>query len=157
MRQKLLCALLMLASACSIGGTAGDPAREGERFHRLLDDADYSALYRSSSDLMVAGVPEDVFAELFGLVHDQKGAVRQATLRSARRYARPDGNFMVLHYDTRFERGTAQESIVYRIDARERLRLEGYQAEAPGWPGMMIGEFATRFESDAAKGEAESR
>jgi hypothetical protein len=157
MRQRLLCALLMLTSACSSGGGAGDPAQEGERFHRLYSGADYAALYRASSDLMVASVPQDMFAELFGIVHDQKGAVRQAVLRSARRYSRSDGNFVVLHYDTRFERGPARESIVYRIDERERLRLEGYQAEAPGWPGMMIGEFASRIEAGGAESEAESR
>ena len=154
MGRMLILALLILA-ACQ--QAAATPEAEGERFHRLYNAGDHAALYRGTSEIFSSSIDEAMFDELMRVPAAQFGAMRQAELRSVRRYSREDGEFVVLRYDTAFERGAAHEAIVYRVGEDGRLELEGYQIEAPGWPGMMMGEFASLLEEGAADGRYSER
>lgn len=138
MRHLLLCALLAIAAACSRGG-APSPEAEAERFHRLYSEGDYASLYPTVSEVQRSGMDAAMFADLMDFARDRFGPVRDATLSSMRRHDRDGVGYVLLRYDTRFERGSAHEVISYRIGPGEQLELEGYHITSPGWPGMLWG------------------
>jgi hypothetical protein len=140
MRSRLLLLAAFAAFAACSPGTDVPAAEQGvASFHSALDSGRYAAIHASSSAEMKGTTSADDLARLLAVVHDRLGRFRGGKTRSWNDSRTTSGHFVTLDYAATYERGTAEENFVFRIDDG-RAALAGYHVnsnaliEAPAQP-----------------------
>jgi hypothetical protein len=108
-----------------------DAERAARDWLALADAADAAGTWTAAASLFRDAVPEDEWARSLDAARAPLGAVVARTLRAARAAAElpgaPDGEYVVLEFDTRFERKRAAvETVTPMRDADGRWRVAGY-------------------------------
>jgi Protein of unknown function (DUF4019) len=108
-----------------------DAERAARDWLALADVADVGGTWAAAASLFRHAVPEDEWARSLEAVRAPLGAVVARTLRTGRPAAElpgaPDGEYVVLEFDTRFERKRAAvETVTPMRDADGRWRVSGY-------------------------------
>ncbi len=135
--KKLLSAFLAVALSAGIC-FAASPEKKAEKsadnWLELLDNKDYAQSYDESSSLFKASVQKDEWVRTCGSLRDMLGAAKSRKLVSATRQNKmqgaPDGEYIILVYDTQFKKKSdAQEIIVPMLDRDGKWRISGYHID----------------------------
>jgi hypothetical protein len=125
MKTCIAMATAALLAACSpIADTKAAEAGV-ERFHRAMDSGRLAEAYDASAPDMKSVTSRDQFITLFGAVHDRLGTYKSGKTVSWKDNANTDGHYVVLNRQAEFERGSATEDFVFRIEKGEAV-LAGY-------------------------------
>jgi hypothetical protein len=135
----LLLAALAALAGCSPGADVPAAEQGVASFHSALDSGRYAAIHASSSAEMKGTTSAEDLTRLLAAVHDRLGRFRTGKTRSWNDSRTTSGHFLTLDYAATYERGTAEENFVFRIDDG-RATLAGYHVnssaliEAPSQP-----------------------
>jgi len=105
--------------------------RAGESWLKLVDSGDADASWEQAAKLFKGAVTKDKWKEALAGVRPPLGKVVSRKLKS-RQYAEqlpgaPDGKYVVLQYDTVFEKkAAAVETVTPMLDADGVWRVSGY-------------------------------
>ena len=128
--------LIGLCGAIAAGGlaAAATPETEAEQaadaWLALVDAGDYAQSWETASDYFKGAITKPQWEQMVAGVRKPLGAVRQRTLRSAQ-YTHtlpgaPDGEYVVLQYDTSFAgKAAAVETVTPKRDG-DAWRVSGY-------------------------------
>ncbi|MEA3061452.1 MAG: hypothetical protein QOJ94_1233 [Sphingomonadales bacterium] len=125
----LFLAALAGLAACSPASDVPVAERGVAAFHAALDSGRYAAIYAASSDEMKRTTSAEDFGRLLAAVHDRFGRFRAGSTRSWNDSRTTSGRFVTLDYAATYERGTAEENFVFRIDD-DRAALAGYHVDS---------------------------
>jgi hypothetical protein len=97
----------------------------------LVDDGKYDASWDAASALLQHGVTKEQFSQKVGAGRKPLGKVLSRVLKWARTMTSlpgaPDGDYVVLKYDTSFEnKKSATETIAPMLDKDGKWRVSGY-------------------------------
>ena len=129
---------VVLASIATLPARAADELQMKHRAEsaayswlKLVDGGHYGASWKSASGLFRNGVSEKEWERQAGAVRAPLGALRSRRLNVAQ-YATslpgaPDGDYVVLQYDSSFEhKSAAVETIAMMLDGDRGWRAAGY-------------------------------
>jgi len=128
-RTALFLAVSAGLAACSPGADVPAAERGVAAFHAALDAGRYAAIHASSSAEMKETTSPADLTRLLAAVHDRLGAFRAGKTRSWNDSRTTSGHFLTLDYSATYERGTAEENFVFRIDG-DRAVLAGYHVNS---------------------------
>jgi hypothetical protein len=94
-------------------------------FHQKLDATDFAGIYGGSSPELKTAAGEDKMVALFAAVHRKLGNFQSGKDVGWNDNVNTGGHFLTINYAAQYDRGTATESFVYRIDGAQ-ARLAGY-------------------------------
>jgi hypothetical protein len=105
--------------------------RAAREWLALADAADAAGTWAAAASLFRNAVPKDEWVHALDAVRAPLGAVVARTLRTARAATElpgaPDGEYVVLEFDTQFERKRAAvETVTPMRDADGGWRVSGY-------------------------------
>jgi len=125
-----LFAFLLPTAGMSADAPGSDPAKAGEQWLRLVDDADYSASWREASPEFKKRIPEDKWIKALGTIRSPLGAV------SARKVANvthakslpglPDGDYTVIQFQTTFAHKASAVETLTLIGSPGGAKVGGY-------------------------------
>jgi len=121
-------AALVLAS-CSTGQDVPAAEREATKFRQMLATGQYAEIYRGSAEEMRQATPEPDLTGLLEAVNTNLGKFESAPAPAWKEQEQGGKQFVSLEYDSKYERGTAKEKFVFRIDAG-KATLAGYEVDA---------------------------
>ena len=125
MKTWIAMATAALLAACSpIADTKAAEAGV-DRFHQAMDSGRLAEAYDASAPDMKSVTSRDQFIALFGAVHDRLGAYKSGKTVGWKDNAETSGHYVVLDREADFERGSATEEFVFRIEKGEAV-LAGY-------------------------------
>jgi hypothetical protein len=146
MRSRLLVLTAFAAlAACSPGADVPAAEQRVAWFHAALDSGRYAAIHASSSAEMKGTTSAADLTRLLAAVHDRLGRFRAGKTRSWNDSRTTSGHFVTLDYAATYERGSAEENFVFRID-NGGAALAGYHVnsnaliEAPAQPPPAVAE-----------------
>ncbi len=116
---------ISLASACGIKQAFGDSDAKISVFHADLDDERFDEIWKETSPMFRKSGSEKEFQQLLAAVHRKLGKVQSSKQNNWRMNTTPQGTFVMVARDTKFEKGSAQESFTY-VREGEELLLAGY-------------------------------
>ena len=108
-----------------------DAEQAARNWLAMADAADAAGTWATAASLFRRAVPADEWARALDAARAPLGAVVARTLRAARPATElpgaPDGEYVILEFDTRFERKRAAvETVTPARDADGRWRVSGY-------------------------------
>ena len=114
-------------ASCAAGMIVGREAGEAgtTQFHKDWNDAKWDNIVKYCDPQMFESTPEPKLRKFFSAVHDKLGKQVSATQGTWRANASTSGNYYIVEYQTKFEKGDATERFVWRI--------HGTQAKLAGW------------------------
>jgi hypothetical protein len=127
--SPLFLAALAGLAACSPGNDVPAAERGVAAFHAALDSGRYAAIQASSSAEMKGTTSAADLTRLLEAVHDRLGAFRAGSTRSWNDSRTTSGRFVTLDYAATYERGSAEENFVFRIDG-DHATLAGYHVNS---------------------------
>ena len=123
---------IALASALVCGCHAGEDtaaAQQGvQRFHQMLDAAQFDAIYDATGPELKAITPKPQFVALLEGIHTRLGAVQHSKQVGWNVNYNNGGGTIALTYQTQFTSGTGTEQFVYRTG--QPALLIGYHIES---------------------------
>jgi len=131
-RTLLLCLLAPGAQALASEATAVDPARRvAGDWLALVDRGDFTASWAQASATFKATVTAAQWQQAAAGARTPLGTLAQRAERSARATTSlpgvPDGRYVVLQYQSSFERkAAATETVTVQFDADGAWRVAGY-------------------------------
>jgi len=125
--QRVLLATVALSflAACLPGDDLPLAQTQVAMFHDKLNAGAFAAIYQGAGPDMKAASAQADFVQLLSAVHRKLGAFQSASAGGWNDNATTSGHFLTLNFAAKFERGSAQENFVYRIDGGHAL-LAGY-------------------------------
>ena len=142
MKRLLLCALLLAlpvglraqdSSPTPTTQSGGETAAQaaGEVWLALTDDARYDAAYIGAAAIFQKLITKDNWIKLVGAGRGPLGKVSTRKLKDAKFSPKmngaPDGQFVVLHFDTTFEKKVAAfETLTTILDTDGQWKVCGY-------------------------------
>jgi hypothetical protein len=125
--------LLFLAAAPALAAGPGEAEgiKAAEDWLKLMDDAQYGASWEASATLFQAAVSKSDWEWRAASVRAPLGKVLSRKLASKQLVhalpGAPDGTYVVLVYDTRFEhKEQARETVTVALESSGRFRGAGY-------------------------------
>ena len=118
-------AIVLAVGACSAPASVAETAPKVAAFHHRIDAEDYAAIWGETSDDMRKVTTEADMEKVFAAVHRKLGKVLKTSQVGWRNNMSTGGNFVSVHIDTKFEKGSGSEEFVYRQVGKE-LKLAGY-------------------------------
>ena len=129
MRTLGIVAAALARSACSIGKDVPLAEAGAARFHQSLDAGKFAETWQSAAPELRAATPQDKWLALLDAVHRKLGKFRTSKTIGWNDNFNNGVHFIVLNQEAQYERGTAQEQFVYRIDAG-KAALAGYHVNS---------------------------
>ena len=142
MKSLLLCGLLLAlpiglcaqeASPTPATQTGGEVAAQaaGEVWLALADDARYDAAYAGAAGMFQKLITKENWVKLVTAGRSPLGKVGSRKLKDAKFSPKmngaPDGQYVVLHFDTTFEKKVAAvETLTVTLDADGQWKVCGY-------------------------------
>ena len=111
---------------------AGEQAREAaEAWLSHIDAGDTEESWRSAASTFKGAVTQEAWAASLDRVQELLGRPLSRVFRTAEHRTElpgaPDGHYVILKYDTRFERKAhGEETVVPQLDRDEVWRVSGY-------------------------------
>lgn len=121
-------AALVLAS-CSSGGDVPTAERTAAQFRKMLAAGQYAEIYRTAAEDMRTTTAEADLTGLLEQVNNNLGKFESAPAPAFKQQSANGGDYVTLEYDSKYERGTAQEKIIIRFDDG-KAALAGYEIDA---------------------------
>ncbi|HVZ16654.1 MAG TPA: DUF4019 domain-containing protein [Terriglobales bacterium] len=109
-----------------------EPAQKaGDRWIAVIDKGDYAGSYERASSMFKGAIGKDDWVQKSKGVRDPLGNVVSRKLDNAQYSTTlpgaPDGEYVVLKYDTSFaNKKSAVETVVMMLDKDEQWRVSGY-------------------------------
>jgi len=131
-RPILLALALALPAACGPQNGATQPAQDAaQAWLALTDSGQYGASWDSAATLFKSAVPRAGWEGMVGQVRTPLGALKSRKLKSATLTrslpGAPDGEYVVIQYDTQFEhKAAAVETVTPMHEADGSWRVSGY-------------------------------
>jgi uncharacterized protein DUF4019 len=136
LRKAILPAAVLAAICIACVARADDAAtaqatRAADEWLKLVDDGAYRESWNQAAGLFKDHVSADQWAQMAGAVRKPLGVLVSRKLKSAR-YATslpgaPDGQYVVIQYDTSFEhKKAAIETVTPMMDKDGNWRVSGY-------------------------------
>lgn len=129
---SLLVLLCLVVPAVHAGESVEDAAQSAAaKWLSLVDSGNYSASWKEAAAYFRGSVPEATWQAQVGAVRGPLGKVLGRALK-ARQYAKslpgaPDGEYVVIQYDTKFEHKQAAIETVTPMKDRDGVwRVSGY-------------------------------
>lgn len=116
---------LILASACGVKQAFGDSDAKISVFHADLDSERFDEIWKETSPVFRKATSEKEFQQLLAAVHRKLGKVESSEQNNWRMNTTPQGTFVMIARNTKFEKGAAQETFTYKREGEELL-LAGY-------------------------------
>ena len=136
-QMKLTSAVVLTLLLCASAATQAQEKPEqlaqksAESWLALVDSGKYAQSWDEAAELFKSAVTKDQWQSALGTVRTPQGKVQSRTLKSAT-YTRtlpnaPDGEYVVIQYDTNFEhKQAAVETVVPMRDKDGAWRVSGY-------------------------------
>jgi len=129
----LLIGALLLGNALAFADDQSEKAavESAKRWLALLDAADYGASWNEAAGLFRSAVSKTQWTQKVQPVRESLGKVESRTLKSATYSTSlpgaPDGQYVVMQYQTSFERKkSALETVTMMLDKDGKWRASGY-------------------------------
>ena len=150
-RTCVLVLACLLAASCGFRQSRLLAEQAVKDFHDMLDRRQYDAIYNAADDLLKSSMTKADFVGYLQGVRDRLGQVRRASGRGFQiNSAAGQGTRVALSFETDFERGTATERFIWRIDdTRATLVLYTAAVEKTTAPQTVLRY--PRASSDAAR------
>jgi hypothetical protein len=106
---------------------------KAEAWLKLVDEAKYDASWDQAAAFFKRAIAKDQWRQAASAAREPLGKVRARTLKSRQHSTTlpgaPDGSYVVIQYDTSFEKkAAAVETITPMLDADGTWRVSGYYA-----------------------------
>ncbi|MEQ7873896.1 DUF3887 domain-containing protein [Sphingomonas sp. ASV193] len=125
MRKALLTASLLFVAACSPRADMAAGEKGVEAFHAALNAGKFDQIYASSDAEMKASTTTDAMRKLLDAIHRKLGNFESGKTVGWNDNSTTNGHFLTLNRNAQFERGTAKEQFVFRINGSHST-LAGY-------------------------------
>jgi hypothetical protein len=122
-------AALSLLSACSPSSDVPLAQAGVASFHQQLNGQRFDAIYAGSGKDFKGATTQADFVQLLAAIHRKLGNFQSGASGSWNDSALTSGHFVTLSYSAKYERGSADETFIYRIDAGRAL-LAGYHVNS---------------------------
>ena len=127
--RKLLVALLVALTGCSMSADSKLAEQAVVQFHEMLDAEQFDAIYEQSSDELKKSATKEKLVALLQGIHKKLGATRASDLQGWKVNYQTSGSFVTLTYSTFYVEDKAQEQFVYRL-LGEKALLVSYHIES---------------------------
>jgi hypothetical protein len=129
-RRGRVCSLVfalaaLLLAACSSGQDLTLAEAEVARFRGQMAAHQFAEIYAQASDELKKSTTEERLTRLLSAIDGKLGAVKSADRTTWGVNFGTSGTTVTLKYKTQFERGTGEETFVYRISGGKAV-LAGY-------------------------------
>ena len=124
----IVVAIPLIASSCARARDAAEAA--SQEFRTRMSSGAYGEIVRSAAPEFRNATTELDFAKAMESVTTRLGAWRSSEEPTWKVYASPSGQTVTLVYTSHFERGTATEEFVWRVQ-QGRSALAGYHVKSP--------------------------
>ncbi|MBW8755658.1 MAG: hypothetical protein JF595_16225 [Sphingomonadales bacterium] len=121
-------AALLALGACQGPGSVQEANAKVATFHQRLDDGDFEAIWCDCGP-DIQTTDKQAFARLLASMHGKLGNVRTSKQTGWRSQVDTTGSFTELTMETTFERGSGEESFVYKGSGAKQ-KLAGYHIRA---------------------------
>lgn len=129
LQSLLLLALIVSVSSCSRKDT--EAAERGvNTFHEQYNREQYGVIYAEASDEFHKAASQEDLANLLKAVRGKFGTVKSSRLEGWQVKQSPDGNMIILNYETQFEKGSAKERFAWR-GTGDQAKLLRYDIKPP--------------------------
>jgi Protein of unknown function (DUF3887) len=115
--------------ACSIGESIPKAESAITDFHKKIDAAQFDAIYQGASGDMKNSTTQKSLVDLLSAVGRKLGKFQSGKTVGWNESRNTNGHFVTLNYSATYERGTADENFVYRING-DRVLLAGYHVNS---------------------------
>jgi hypothetical protein len=115
----------LLVAACSSGQDLDLARAQVAHFRELMAAQKFDRIYSEASDELKKTAGEQNMVRLLAAIDRKLGAVKNAAANGWNVNYAPSGTTVTLKFKTQFERGSGEESFVYRITGGKAL-LAGY-------------------------------
>lgn len=122
--SMMLAAALLAVAGCEGPQSVQDAGSKVAAFHQRLDAGDYEAIWRDSGPDIREG-DRKAFMRLLAAVSAKLGKVRESKQTGWRTQADTAGSFTEVTMQTTFERGSGEETFIYKGWGAEQ-KLAGY-------------------------------
>jgi len=124
----LACAAML--AGCGLKESYDVTATKAQEFHDRLSAGQYDAIWASTSADLRKNPGRDEFTALLVAVNRKLGKVVEAKQTNWHSNTVNGVTEVTIDFDTRFERGTGAETIVFRYVSEDRLALAGYTIDS---------------------------
>lgn len=122
--SAVLIATVSLAG-CSPGTDVPAAERAIVEFHSDLNAANFQKIYDSGDADLKAATTKDTFGKILNAVHSKLGLFKTGKSADWNDNATTGGHFVTINYQAAYQKGSAVENFVYRMDGN-RAALVGY-------------------------------
>jgi hypothetical protein len=129
MRFLAIMVAALALSACSIGKDIPAAEAAAVGFHQMLDAGKFADTWQNAAPELRAATPQDKWLALLDAVHRKLGKFRTAKTVGWNDNFNNGAHYIVLNQEAQYERGTAQEQFVYRLNAG-KAALAGYHVNS---------------------------
>jgi len=135
--KKLVLAVMVVALSAGLC-FAASPEKKAKsaanNWLELIDNKDYAKSYDDAASFFKANINKGDWVQTCGSLRDMLGKVEYRKLKSSRRESRmqgaPDGEYVILVYETDFKKkANAQEIVVPMLDKDGKWRVSGYHVD----------------------------
>ena len=130
MRNHLLA---LIACAALVGCSPGSdvPAAESAIavFHADLNGANFEKIYVGSDAELKAATSKELFGKILTAVHSKLGLFKNGKPVGWNDNASTGGHYVTINYEAAYQKGSAHENFVYRIDGKQAV-LVGYHVNS---------------------------
>ena len=130
MRRDLPALIVCVALAgCSPGSDV--PAAESAiaAFHADLDGGNFEKIYVGSDAELKAATSKELFGKILSGVHSKLGLFKNGKSVGWNDNASTGGHYVTINYEAAYQKGSAQENFVYRINGKQAA-LVGYHVNS---------------------------
>lgn len=94
------------------------------RFHVRLNKGEIDTIWNGAGEELRTAATREQFGMLLEAVNRKLGSEQYTMVKSSQVGTQPGGTFLTMGMETKFDRGTAQETFVFRVDGD--VQLVGY-------------------------------
>ena len=114
-----------LLAGCSMKADMDAGGKAIDAFHRTLDAGQFQQIWTESAPDMKSATTPDRLNALLDAVHRKLGRFKSGSQVGFNDNVSPAGHMLTVNYQAQYEKGTAGEQFVFRIDGGRAL-LAGY-------------------------------
>jgi hypothetical protein len=129
LRVVAVVALAALALACGMVEGKEKAEHAVVEFHAKFNASEFGEIYQASSVEFQKGSSKDDYLKFIGAVHRKLGDVTASKPAGWRVNVMNGTTYVLLGYESTYERGTAQESFTYKVSG-ESVQLVNYNVNS---------------------------
>ena len=114
-----------ILAGCSPSSDVPAAERGIALFHSDLNAGNFQKIYDTSDAQLKAAASKEFFGKILNAVHSKLGLFKNGKSAGWNDNATTSGRFVSINYQAAYQKGSAQENFVYRIDGNHAA-LVGY-------------------------------